>query len=111
MRNAESYIAQTLESILRQDWVSLDIVVVDDRSTDASLKAVSRISDERIRVFEGPGRGAAAAMNVGLAHAHGTIVMHCDADDLYPAQRIQRQVAWLRDHPGYAAVCGSFSTI
>ena len=37
--------------------------------------------------------------------------MRCDADDIYPSERIYEQVAWLRDHPEYDAVCGTFSTI
>ena len=111
MHNAEDYICETLASILSESEIPIEIIVVNDESTDASLNQVLNFSDRRIRVIEGPGRGAAAAMNAGFAEARGEIVMHCDADDLYPEGRIRRQVAWLIANPEYAAVCGSFSTI
>ena len=50
-------------------------------------------------------------MNTGLAAARGDIIMQCDADDLYPPERIRDQVAWLQAHPEHDAVCGAFSTI
>jgi len=111
MRNAERYVSDALASILRERQTPIEVIVVNDRSTDASLDQVLRFSDDRIRVIEGPGRGVAAALNAGLAEARGAIIMRCDADDLYPETRIGHQVAWLRSNPGYAAVCGSFSTI
>ena len=111
MHNAENYICKTLVSILRETEIPLEVIVVNDKSTDASLERVLEFSDDRIRVIEGPGRGAAAAMNTGFAESRGEFVMHCDADDLYSDGRIRRQVAWLRRNPEYAAVCGSFSTI
>ena len=111
MHNAEDYIIKTLVSILHEKQTPIEVIVVNDKSTDTSLARVLEFSDKRIRVIEGPGRGAAAAMNAGFAEAFGAIVMHCDADDLYPEKRIGQQVAWLRANPEYAAVCGSFSTV
>ena len=111
LRNAEHYISDTLVSILREKQIQIEVIVVNDKSTDGSVARVLEFSDKRIRVIEGPGRGAAAAMNAGFAEARGEIVMHCDADDLYPEGRIRRQVAWLSGNPQYAAMCGLFSTI
>jgi glycosyltransferase involved in cell wall biosynthesis len=111
MHNAQDYIAQTLASLLRETRTAIEVIVVNDRSTDASLARVLEIPDPRIRVVDGPGRGIAACVNAGLAAAEGAVIMRCDADDLYPENRIRRQVAWLAANPEYAAVCGSFSTI
>jgi glycosyltransferase involved in cell wall biosynthesis len=111
MRDAEGYIGATLASILSETETPLEVIVVDDRSTDASRARVESFADDRIRLVDGPGRGVAACMNAGLAAARGALVMRCDADDLYPPDRIGPQVAWLRAHPEFVAVCGSFSTI
>ncbi len=111
MYNAEPYISATLTSILEERDIPLEVVVVHDCCTDASLDRVRAINDLRVRVVDGPCRGAADAMNAGLAAACGEIIMRCDADDLYTPQRIARQVLWLSEHPEFEAVCGNYSTI
>lgn len=111
MHNAESYIGKTMAAILQENGVSIEVVVVNDRSTDRSLEEVERIQDDRVRVVNGPGKGIAACLNTGLAAARGEVLMRCDADDLYPAGRIREQLAWLDAHPEYGAVCGSFATM
>jgi len=111
MHNAEDYISETLVSVLRETQTPMEVIVVNDKSTDASLARVLEFADKRIRVIDGPGRGIAACMNAGLAAARGAVIMRCDADDLYPEKRIRQQVAWLDANPEYAALCGAFSTI
>lgn len=111
MYNAEAFISATLASILQEHDISLEVVVVNDGSTDASLKRVLAIDDRRVRVIPGPCQGIAAALNTGIAQADGKIVMRCDADDLYPPHRISQQVEWLSKHPEFGAVCGSFATV
>jgi glycosyltransferase involved in cell wall biosynthesis len=111
MRNAEAFVEATLESILIETAVALEVVVINDGSTDRSLERVLSICDSRIRILDGPGAGISAAMNLGLATANGNIVMRCDADDLYPVNRIRDQVAWLDAHQDYVAVCGGFATL
>lgn len=111
MRNAEPYVAAALSSILAETAIEIEVVVVDDGSGDGSRARVRAAEDGRIRLIDGPGRGIAACLNAGLEAARGELVLRCDADDLYPPGRIRRQVEWLARHPGYAAVCGSFSTM
>jgi glycosyltransferase involved in cell wall biosynthesis len=111
MRNAEAFVEATLKSILLEARVVLEVLVINDRSTDRSLERVLRIGDSRIRVIEGLGAGISAAMNLGLAAARGNFIMRCDADDLYPVSRIWDQVNWLDAHQDYAAVCGGFATL
>jgi glycosyltransferase involved in cell wall biosynthesis len=111
MYNAEKFISETLVSILREKETLIEVIVVNDKSTDRSLDQVRRFHDERIRVIEGPGRGAPAAMNAGLANAKGSVIMICDSDDIYPPTRIRQQGQWLESHPEYGAVCGNYSTI
>jgi glycosyltransferase involved in cell wall biosynthesis len=111
MRNAQDYISQTLTAILCTSHAPLEVIVVDDGSTDASLDRVVAFRDTRIRVVDGPHRGISACLNAGLAEVRGAIVMRCDADDIFPQSRIKEQVDWLADHPKFGAVCGGFSTI
>lgn len=111
MHNAEPYIVTTLASVLDERDVAIEVVVINDKSTDQSLLKASSIRDERVRIVDGPGEGISACMNIGLATAQGDIIMRCDADDQYPAGRIKEQVAWLDANPDYAAVCGGFSTM
>ncbi len=111
MYNAEPYISATLASILQERDIPLEVVVVNDGCTDASLDRVRAINDQRVRVIDGPCQGFVAAANVGLAAAQGDIIMRCDADDLYSPQRIKRQVDWLSRHPEFGAVGGNYSTI
>lgn len=110
-RNAERYIRATLASILAQRDVDLEVVLIDDGSTDRSNDIARDMNDARIRIVPGPQRGISAAFNAGLDAASGENVARCDADDLYPPDRLAWQVKFLNDHPAFGAVCGYFSTI
>src|SRR5262245_12624798 len=78
--NAEKYMSRAIQSALDQDYPSLEIIAVDDGSTDNSLEII-RSFGERIRWQTGSNRGACAARNSGLAIANSTYVMFLDADD------------------------------
>src|SRR4051812_32620753 len=110
-RNAEHYIRSTLQSVLSQENVNLEVIVIDDGSTDRSNEIIRAMNDPHIRIIPGPQRGISAAFNAGLAAASGEFVARCDADDLYPPGRLAWQVKFLSDHPDFGAVCGYFSTI
>ncbi len=109
--NAERFISTALGSILQERSVSLEIIVVNDGSTDRSLDQVRQFSDPRLRLVENQGQGIAAALNTGLELAQGQFVVRCDADDLYPADRIRQQVWWLSQHPEFGAICGGYAAI
>jgi glycosyltransferase involved in cell wall biosynthesis len=111
MRNAEAYVAEALQSILSETSVPIEVVIVDDASTDRSREIVLSFNDPRIRLIRGPSGGVAATYNTALNSSRGDIIMRCDADDLYAPGRIARQVKWLNEHPEFGAVCGGFSAI
>lgn len=111
MYNAEHFVQQALKSILQEITIPIEVIVVDDQSTDKSLEKVLAIQDQRIRIVTGEGKGIAACFNSGLANVRGNIIMRCDADDMYPPERIKYQVEWLDSHSDFNAVCGGFSTI
>ena len=111
MRNARPFVADALRSVLRQDGVELEIIVVDDGSTDGSGDVVRAMDDARIRMVIGPGKGIAAAFNTGLAAARGELLARCDADDLFAPERLKWQVELLNRMSDFGGVCGYYSTI
>lgn len=111
MRNAEAWIGATLRSLLAQAGVQLEILVIDDGSTDRSAEVVRAMGASNVRLIPGPRRGISAAFNAGLAEATGAYLCRCDADDLYPPDRLAWQADYLDGHPDAGAVCGSYATI
>ena len=111
MRNNERYVREAVQSVLDQRDVDLELVVVDDGSTDRSRTVVEQIRDHRVRLVEGPCRGIAAARNTGLEAASGRFYSMCDSDDRYVAGRLAWQVDWLDSHEAFGAVCSGFSTM
>jgi glycosyltransferase involved in cell wall biosynthesis len=111
MLNADAYIEDALRSILQERDVSIEVIVVDDGSIDNSRQLAASLGDARVRIVDGPRKGISASLNTGIEASCGSIVMRCDADDLYPEGRIRRQVAWLEENPEHDALCGAFSTI
>ncbi|MET0381969.1 MAG: glycosyltransferase family A protein [Burkholderiaceae bacterium] len=111
MRDAGRFLGPAIASILAERRVRLELIVIDDGSTDGSREFVIGLADDRIRLVDGPRSGISACLNRGFEHATGSLLMRCDADDLYPAGRIAMQVDWLARRPGFVAVCGPFSMI
>jgi len=94
MRNAERTIAATLDSIGRQTHTRLDIVVVDDGSTDQSVAIVDRKirEDRRVRLVRQNNAGVAAARNTGAAATAAAYLAFVDADDLWAPTKIEFQL-------------------
>ncbi|MBW9055891.1 glycosyltransferase family 2 protein [Rhizobium mesosinicum] len=105
--NASIYIERTLRSAMRQTYTALEIIVVNDGSTDDTAKLVEQIAitDSRIRLLTTPNRGVAAARNTGIDASSGPFVAFLDADDLWHPTKIEKQVnALTRLSPRWAAV-------
>jgi glycosyltransferase involved in cell wall biosynthesis len=111
MRNAETYVEQAVYSILSQSWKNLELIIIDDRSTDQSRKIVENISynDSRVKLINGNAEGIAAAKNNGLQYATGQFVSFCDADDLFAECCIEHKINWLLQRPEFGAVCAQFA--
>jgi glycosyltransferase involved in cell wall biosynthesis len=97
--NGEPYAGPAVESILQQTFADLELIVVDDGSTDRTPRTLASFSDPRLRVIRQPNQGGSAAMNAGLRAARAELVTFMDADDLSDPRRIERQVAYLTSHP------------
>ena len=90
--NAMGTIAASVESVLKQDLSDLEIIVVDDGSTDDTFGRVSAIDDPRVRVLRQRNGGVAKARNTGIRAASGRYVAFLDADDLWRPCKLQRQI-------------------
>ena len=99
MFNAQSTVDQTLDSICRQTYSSLDIIVVDDGSTDASADIVADFArkDSRIRLLRQANAGVAAARNRGAASTSCDFLAFVDADDLWDPYKIELQMQAMID--------------
>ncbi|MFO0746106.1 MAG: glycosyltransferase family 2 protein [Myxococcota bacterium] len=104
---AERWLEQAVTSLLVQSHRELEVIVVDDGSTDRTPDIVASIRDSRLRLVRlERQQGVAAALNAGLAAARGELVGRLDADDYALADRIERQVAALDAHPELALIAG-----
>src|SRR5688572_20501170 len=85
--NGERYIREALDSILGQTYPNLEVVVVDDGSTDATAAAVASYGN-RVSYLWQPNAGPVAARNLGLGAATGDYVAFLDADDLWHLEKL-----------------------
>jgi glycosyltransferase involved in cell wall biosynthesis len=102
--NSARTVRQAIESALAQTVEDLDVIVVDDGSSDDSAAVAESVGDPRVRVVVQANGGAAAARNTGLAMATGKYVAFLDADDLWLPQKLAVQLDVLRAHPDVSAV-------
>lgn len=90
--NAGAYIGQTLRSVINQTYTNIEIVIIDDGSTDDSLERIGEIEDNRIVLIKQANKGQGAASNVGVAMSKGEYIKFFDADDLMCREHIELQV-------------------
>ncbi|HEX4294302.1 MAG TPA: glycosyltransferase [Rhizomicrobium sp.] len=106
--NEEVVIAATVTRILKSDYPGLEIIVIDDGSRDRTSDVLKEKfgGDARVTVLTIPNSGKATALNTGLAHASGQIVVALDADTLFDPDTISRLARWFCD-PHIGAVAGN----
>jgi glycosyltransferase involved in cell wall biosynthesis len=97
-------IEASVGSVLRERDVSIEVVVVDDGSTDDTVARLRRIDDARLRVLPRPHAGIAASRNAGVAASSARYVAFHDSDDVALPGRLARPVRYLDQHPGCAFV-------
>ena len=95
--NAEEYIEECIESVFQQTYPNIEIIVVNDGSTDSSLSVLSSIQKKRnLIIISQQNKGASAARNTGIKHAKGNYFQFLDADDKLPSNKIEEQINELR---------------
>jgi glycosyltransferase involved in cell wall biosynthesis len=91
--NSQEWIADTLQSAMAQTWERKEIIVVDDGSTDQTLKIAQRFESDAVRVVTQRNQGAAAARNRAFSLSQGDYIQWLDADDLLAPDKIALQIA------------------
>lgn len=94
VRNGVKFLADAIETIRSQAYKPLEIIVIDDGSTDGSAALAQSLGTD-IRIFEQRQRGPAAARNTGIRAANGEILAFLDADDLWTPDKLRMQVGYL----------------
>lgn len=105
VHNGEDHVMGAVMSILRQSLRDLELLVVDDHSTDATANLLTQLEDPRIRLVpnEGP-KGFSHALNLGIERAKGTYIARMDADDKALPSRLRLQLNFLEQHPDISFV-------
>lgn len=106
--NAEAYLKETIASILDQTYKDLQIIIVNDCSTDDTKTILDQITDEKVKIIDlAVNQGAANALNIGIEQSEAEWIAIHDADDLSLPERILEQVAFIESNPEVVAV-GTF---
>ena len=94
--NAEKFLAETLDSVLSQTFLSWESIVVDDGSTDATNEIAARyLKDERVKYIKKENEGVSKARNYAIERSKGKYIALLDADDIWMPQKLEKQVALL----------------
>jgi glycosyltransferase involved in cell wall biosynthesis len=110
--NGSNYLATAIESALAQTYDHIEVLVVDDGSTDGGeTERIARSFGERIRYHRKPNGGVSSALNAGLSLMRGEYFAWLSHDDRYLPEKLQRQVAFLESHRDVAALATGLEVI
>ncbi len=109
--NAGSFLRPAVESVLAQTHRNLELILIDDGSTDGCVAQIDDITDPRLRRMRQENAGKPVAMNRALATARGEYYALNDADDLSRPQRLERQLKCLQENPSLAGVFSGYTVV
>lgn len=96
--NEEEHIDSMLKSVINQTYKNLEIILINDGSTDDSLKKIKKYSDKRIKIINIKKSGVSVARNVGIENATGKYLCFLDADDYWVNNKIEKQVKFIEEN-------------
>ena len=107
--NRARTVGRAIDSVLKQNFVDFELIIVDDGSTDDGAEVVAGVGDKRIRLIRlGQNRGGNAARNHGVREARGRIISFLDSDDEYLPNKLQTIVDTFDANPGLGGLIDSF---
>ena len=96
--NAEAHVAEAISSVLNQSYERLELIIIDDASTDESFKIINGIQDSRLKCIRlEKNGGAGVARNEGIRSAKGRYIAFIDADDLWLKEKLEKQLEFMRE--------------
>lgn len=106
--NGMPYLEQAIESILKQSYKNLELIIVDDKSTDDSVLFAKKIKDTRVRIIRNlKNIGIANSLNIAIDSSRGDYIARMDADDISMPKRLEKQLKFLQKNKSIS-ICGSF---
>jgi glycosyltransferase involved in cell wall biosynthesis len=108
VHDGERFVGEAIESVLAQTYAPIEVIVVDDGSTDGTADIIARYPS--VRSLAQDNAGPSAARNAGIAVATGAYVTFCDSDDRFRPTKVAAQVAHLEAHPGTGCVLVGHAT-
>ncbi|MFA5290708.1 MAG: glycosyltransferase [Candidatus Paceibacterota bacterium] len=110
--NGEPFLREAVDSILAQTFTDFEFIIVDDCSTDDSLKTLRSYRDPRIKILESSvNQGIPRQVNRGIAEARGKYIARMDSDDISLPDRFQKQYDFLESHPDFGLLGGEIEKI
>ncbi len=103
--NDGRYIADILNSILAQTFSNFEIILIDNSSTDNTAEVIAGFSDPRLRSFRNENVGLSEGYNIGIAKARGEYIAISNADDLWKAQKLEKQLELMQDESVGVVFC------
>ncbi|ABA20464.1 Glycosyl transferase, family 2 [Trichormus variabilis ATCC 29413] len=97
--NAMKYLPATVESVLQQTFTDIEILIINDGSSDNIIAWTTQITDPRVQVISQQNQGLSGARNTGINHASGEYIAFIDADDLWLPSKLEKQVKCLDNSP------------
>ncbi len=105
--NREATVARAIQSVLDQTHRDIDVIAVDDGSTDGTLEVLNRIEDPRLRIISNDcAKGASGARNAGARQALGDWIAFQDSDDIWLPEKLSRQIEKIENGDWVAVYCG-----
>lgn len=104
--NCAKYISASIRSVLNQTYKDFELIIINDGSTDNTGEIIKSFADERIKYFKTENKGTAAALNFGIGKCKYEWIARIDADDLNVPERLERQVKFIEENPGYDVISG-----
>jgi glycosyltransferase involved in cell wall biosynthesis len=96
--NGERFVRSAIHSVLRQRYPNLELIVVNDGSTDGTLEVLQTVDDPRLRIVDQPNQGVVAARNNGFARARGEYIAFIDADDAWFPEKLAIEMETVRKY-------------
>ena len=102
LNNKASYVAEAIESVLNQTYPNIELIIIDDGSTDESFDVAKQFVSDKVQLYRQANRGVSAARNVAFKYSKGDFIQYLDADDILDSRKIEEQVNILRGYPDSA---------